>query len=63
MTTNARDLFKTFDNLPEAEQREAAAEILRRILAIEFPPIDDNSLVECAEELFLSFDRKEACEE
>jgi hypothetical protein len=56
MTTNVRQLLNSFDQLPEAEKREAAAEILRRSLQIEFPTLDDATLVERAEELFLSLD-------
>jgi hypothetical protein len=60
MTTSVRELLTTFDKLPEAEKREAATEILRRTLSIEFPPVGDDALVECAEELFLSLDQEEA---
>jgi len=59
MTASVRQLLHSFDKLPEAEQREAATEILRRPLSIDFPPIDDDTLVERAEELFLSSDRQE----
>jgi len=60
MTANVRQLLNSFDQLPEADQREAAVEILRRSLQIEIPPLDDAELVECAEELFLSLDQQEA---
>ena len=60
MTAGVRELLNSFDQLPEAEQREAATEILRRSLSLELPPIDDETLVERAEELFLNLDRQEA---
>jgi hypothetical protein len=45
------------------DKREAAAEILRRSLQIDFPPLEDAALVERAEELFLSLDQHEASNE
>jgi hypothetical protein len=59
MTASVRQLLSSFDQLPEAEKREAATEILRRSLSIDLPAIDDETLVEHAEELFLSLDRQE----
>ncbi|HEY3962975.1 MAG TPA: hypothetical protein VGM05_00335 [Planctomycetaceae bacterium] len=63
MTANVRQLLSSFDQLPEADKREAAAEILRRSLQIEYPPLDDAAFVERAEELFLSLDEQEAAGE
>ena len=63
MTANVRQLLKSFDQLPETDKREAAAEILRRTLQIELPSLDDAALVERAEELFLSLDAQEAAGE
>jgi hypothetical protein len=63
MTANVRQLLNSFDQLTEADKREAAVEILRRSLQIEVPPLDDESLVERAEELFLDLDQHEAAGE
>ena len=63
MTANVRQLLSSFDQLPEADKREAAAEILRRSLQIELPSLDDATLVERADELFLSLDQQEAAGE
>jgi len=63
MTANVRELLHSFDQLAEPEKREAAAEILRRALQIELPPLDDATLVECADELFLNLDQREAAGE
>jgi hypothetical protein len=60
MTANVRQLLNSFEQLPETDKREAAAEILRRSLQNDFPPLEDTALVECAEELFLSLDQREA---
>jgi hypothetical protein len=48
-----------FDQLPDVEQQEVAASILRRTLKIDFPPVSENELVLSAEETFLELDRRE----
>lgn len=58
MGTPAENLISTFDQLPDAEKREVAANILRRPLEIEFPPLSDDELVLSAEDTFLELDRK-----
>ncbi len=63
MTTNVRQLLKSFEQLPQAEQHEAAIEILRRSVSVEPISLDDAVLVERAEELFLSLDDEEAASE
>lgn len=60
MTANVRQLLNSFEQLPETDKREAAAEILRRSLQSDLLPLEDTALVECAEELFLSLDQREA---
>ena len=60
MVTDVRNLIDTFDRLSEAEQREAAAQILRRTLNFDVPPLSDEELVLSAEEIFLELDRREA---
>ena len=59
MTANVRQLLNSFEQLPETDKREAFAEIVRRSLQIDFPPLEDAAFVECAEELFLRLDRQE----
>lgn len=62
MTATVRDLWDSFDRLPEPEpeRREAAAEILRRAAHLESPPLDDEELTCAAEELFLELNAREA---
>lgn len=60
MGTPAENLISTFDQLPESEKREVAANILRRTLEIEFPPLSDDELVLSAEDTFLELDSREA---
>jgi hypothetical protein len=60
MTTEAQALLHSFESLPEPDQREVAAEILRRSLALDMPPLSDQQLVDLAEDAFLWLDRNEA---
>jgi hypothetical protein len=63
MTAIVRQLLDSFDRLSVADQHEAAIEILRRSLPINFPPLDDQTLIQSAEELFLNLDAQEAAGE
>ncbi len=60
MTISVQHLIETFDQLPAAEQREAAVAILRRTLEDDLPPLSDDDLVSAAEALFLELDAREA---
>lgn len=62
MTASVNQLLASFDRLPEAERLEAAAEILRRALHWELPPLDDEAMALSAEELFLELDAREAAD-
>ena len=59
MTCSVQEFLDTFDHLPEAERREAASEILRRVKELTFDPISDDELLISADELFLELDRRE----
>lgn len=60
MSTSAQEILQSFDQLPEAEKQEVAAEILRRTINFDLPPLSDEELVLSAEELFSELDRGEA---
>lgn len=60
MTSSVQQMLDTFDRLPEAEQKELAAEILRRTLSLEYGPLSDEELTLNAEQVFLELDRQEA---
>jgi hypothetical protein len=60
MTTAVQNLLRSFDRLSEPEKQEAMAAILRRSLALDFPPLSEEELILSAEELFLELDRQEA---
>jgi hypothetical protein len=60
MTTEAQNLLQSFDLLQEADKREVAAEIIRRSIAIDMPPLSDEQLAAIADELFLEMDKEES---
>ncbi|MBI3866647.1 MAG: hypothetical protein HY290_32600 [Planctomycetia bacterium] len=60
MTAKVRELLDTFEQLPHAEQHEAAIEIMRRTVPTATQPLNEDVLVEQAEALFLSLDAEEA---
>jgi len=63
MTQTVQELLETFDRLPDAEKREAASAILRRVRDLSFEPPSDDELVLNAEGLFLELDQREAADE
>lgn len=63
MSTSIQHILDSFDQLPEPEKRELAAEIIRRAAKLDFPPLTDQELVLIAEGLFLELDKKEAEDE
>jgi hypothetical protein len=58
VTSSARDLLAAFDALPPEEQRQVAAEILRRTAPAGDLP--DAAFEELAAELFRGYDAEEA---
>lgn len=63
MNTLAQEILKNFDDLPDTEQQVIAAEILKRVINFDVPPLTDEDLVLNAEELFLALDEQEADDE
>ena len=63
MITSAQNLLKSFDRLPDADKKEVASEIMRRVVHFDLPTLSDEELVLSAEELFLELDRDEATHE
>lgn len=59
MSVKAQQLLEQFELLPEADRREVAAEILRRVLDIVWPPISEDELILNAEGIFLELDERE----
>jgi len=60
MTKSVEQLLKSFEQLPEAEKRELAAEIIKRSLALDLPELSDESLILAADQIFLQLDKEES---
>jgi len=60
MSTTVKQLLDKFDHLPDTEKREVAAEIMRRTVKLDLPPLTDEDLVMNAEDLFLELDQRES---
>jgi len=60
MTKSVKVLLESFDQLPDEAKREAASEIIRRSVHFNLPPLDDEALVEAADNLFLELDKRES---
>ena len=59
MTASAEQVLTSFDDLPEAEQKQVASESLRRAAGLDLRRLSDEELVLNAEEVFLELDRRE----
>ena len=53
-------ILESFDRLPEDSKREAALEILKRSAKFDLPPLADETLLQVAEDIFLSLDKQES---
>jgi hypothetical protein len=60
MSTTSQQFISGFDTLPLLEQRDVAAEILRKAANWECPPLSDDDLARLADDVFLELDRREA---
>ena len=60
MEESVEALLRSFDHLPEALKREAAAEILKRSAMFDLPPLSNESLLQAADEVFLKLDSQES---
>ncbi len=60
MNTTSQQLLDSFEQLPEIEKKQVAAEILRRTVSRDIPFLSDEELVLSAEAVFLDLDESEA---
>jgi TorA maturation chaperone TorD len=60
MTQAVQELLDSFDRLPESERLEALSELLKRTQAFEYPPLDDETLAQIADETWQMYDADEA---
>jgi hypothetical protein len=57
-----QSLIEAFDRLSEGEQREFAAEVLRRTCSLQWPALDDETVDRLADESFVEYDTREAAD-
>jgi hypothetical protein len=60
MTIEAQNLLHSFDTLQEIDKMEVAAEIIRRSLTLDMPPLSDEQLCAAADDIFLEMDKEES---
>lgn len=60
MNTTSQQLLDSFEQLPEMEKQQVAAEILRRTVSLDIPYLLDEELVLSAEAVFINLDESEA---
>ena len=60
MTKSVKAFLESFDRLPDDAKREAASEIVRRSVQLNLLPLEDEALVETADNLFLELDKRES---
>ena len=60
MNKSVETLLESFERLPDEAKREAAFEIIRRSAKFSLPPLEDETLVEAAENVFLELDKHES---
>ena len=60
MSIATQNILDSFNQLPELEKRELAAEIIRWTTKLDFPPLTDEDLVQAADALFIELDKTEA---
>lgn len=63
MTKSVEQLLKSFEQLPEAEKRELAFEIIKRSLTLDLPELSDETLLLTADQTFLQLDKEESIHE
>lgn len=63
MTKSVEQLLKSFEQLPEAEKRELASEIIKRSLRLDLPELSDETLLLTADQTFLQLDKEESIHE
>lgn len=59
MTAQVQKLLYSFNHLSTTEQREFAVEVFRQTRQWDVPPLEEDDLVNYAEELFLTLDKEE----
>ena len=63
MTKSVEQLLKSFEQLPEAEKRDLASEIIKRSLTLDLPELSDDTLLLAANQVFLRLDKEDPIRE
>lgn len=59
MATSVKNFLHSFELLSDDEKKELASEIMKRTVKFDLPPLTDEDLISCAEEVFLKLDQSE----
>ncbi len=62
MINSVKQIIEAFQRLTPDEQREAASVILRSAADLDYPPLDDETLAQIADQSFQEFDAREAAQ-
>jgi hypothetical protein len=62
VTFEAKHLIEEFGALPDPSKREVLAELQRISRHLDYPEMNDHELTSAANEVFLSYDEREAGE-
>ena len=60
---STQEILKSFELLPDIEKQKVITEILRRTVALNFPPLEDEELIQNAEHVFLEIERRESADD
>jgi hypothetical protein len=60
MKKSVETLIESFERLPQDAKLEAAAEILKRSAKLELPPLQEEALLQAADDVFLKLDEEES---
>jgi hypothetical protein len=63
MNVTVESLLSSFHSLPDHQKHELASEILRWSMTADNPPLQDDELVQAADEVFCALDEDELVNE
>ena len=62
MTADPKHVIEDFQSLPNAAKREVLTELVRISRHIEYPTLTDEELTSVADDIFLTYDKRETSE-
>ena len=60
MKKSVETLLESFERLPDEAKIEAASEILRRSVNLDFPAVEEEALLQTADDIFVKLDEEES---